>query len=161
MRTCTLVVGKFASCRAPPPPSLASPSLAHLRLIAMEHLFDEDDEVTTATEGVEQTTLLIARLESAPNRARARLTVWRAQERQEERRRLAERLGLRVARSILVIEVSLGNCLRRLFVTDRHGRADCAHWFPHIFPPSLAISPVARCVLFCDAMSGAGRRPAA
>ena len=91
----------------------------------MEHLFDEDDEVTTATEGVEQTTLLIARLESALNRTRARLTVWRAQERQEERRRLAERLGLRVARSILVIEVSLGNCLRRLFVTDRHGRADC------------------------------------
>lgn len=87
----------------------------------MDDLFDAaDEEATTATEGVEATVALIVRLESALNRARARLTVWRAKERQEERRRLAERLGLRVDGSHVAIAMSTGNCLRRPCLPKHH-----------------------------------------
>lgn len=59
------------------------------------------EEAMTGSEGVQATIVEIARLESELNRARARLSVWRAKERQEEKSRLAQRLGLQVWVSML------------------------------------------------------------
>ena len=74
---------------------LRAMSTADAPVLAAAAASEAEGVCLSGSEGVRKTTLEIMALESALNKAKARLAVYRAKERQEEKQRLEQVLGIK------------------------------------------------------------------